>query len=93
MAAVICACIGFATTEIGPKWRQRAPVRISRWQTLLAKWLMALARQSPGIPSCAGCAEQAAAHGQPARIADPLRLCSAPRVSIPVTWSSTAKAW
>ena len=27
-----------------------------------------------------------------ARIAGPLRLCSAPRVSIPVTWSSTATA-
>ena len=32
------------------------------------------ARQSPGIPSCAGCAEHAAAHGQPAvRAAGPYR--------------------
>jgi uncharacterized phage infection (PIP) family protein YhgE len=27
---------------VGPKWRQRPPVQISRWQTLLAKWLIAL---------------------------------------------------
>jgi uncharacterized phage infection (PIP) family protein YhgE len=27
--------------EIGPVWRQRQPVAISRWQTLLAKWVMA----------------------------------------------------
>ncbi|MGP0031600.1 MAG: YhgE/Pip domain-containing protein [Acidimicrobiales bacterium] len=36
------SALGYATTEIGPKWSQRAPLRISRWQTLLAKWLMAL---------------------------------------------------
>ena len=40
--STVDAALGFATTEIGPKWRQRAPVRISRWQTLLAKWLVAL---------------------------------------------------
>ena len=40
--STVDSALGFATTEIGPKWRQRAPVRISRWQTLLAKWLMAL---------------------------------------------------
>jgi hypothetical protein len=32
------AVLGYAPTEIGPMWRQRAPVSISRWQTLLAKW-------------------------------------------------------
>jgi YhgE/Pip-like protein len=35
------AVLGYATTEIGPVWRQRQPVAISRWQTLLAKWVMA----------------------------------------------------
>ena len=33
---------GYATTEIGPKWSQRAPLPINRWQTLLTKWTMAL---------------------------------------------------
>jgi YhgE/Pip-like protein len=35
--------LGYTTTEIGPWWRQRLPVRISRWQTLLAKWAVAVA--------------------------------------------------
>lgn len=30
--------LGYATSEVGPWWRQRVPARISRWQTLLAKW-------------------------------------------------------
>jgi YhgE/Pip-like protein len=41
--STVDSALGYATTEVGPRWRQRAPVRISRWQTLLAKWLMALA--------------------------------------------------
>ena len=40
--ASIDAALGYAASEIGPKWHQRAPVRISRWQTLLAKWVMAI---------------------------------------------------
>ena len=40
--ASIDAVLGYATTEIGPVWRQRQPVAISRWQTLLAKWVMAV---------------------------------------------------
>ena len=36
------AALGYATNEIGPRWRQRPPVNITRWQTLLAKWSMAL---------------------------------------------------
>lgn len=36
------AVLGFAATEIGPRWRQRQPVAISRWQTLLAKWALAV---------------------------------------------------
>jgi len=36
------AVLGYATTEIGPRWHQRQPVAISRWHTLLAKWMMAV---------------------------------------------------
>lgn len=34
--------LGYATTEVGPAWHQRVPVPISRWQTLLAKWAIAV---------------------------------------------------
>lgn len=34
--------LGYATNEIGPWWHQRLPRRISRWQTLLAKWAIAV---------------------------------------------------
>jgi YhgE/Pip-like protein len=37
------AALGYSTSEIGPRWRQRMPVAISRWQTLLTKWSVALA--------------------------------------------------
>jgi YhgE/Pip-like protein len=33
--------LGYATTETGPWWRQRRPVPINRWQTLLVKWALA----------------------------------------------------
>jgi YhgE/Pip-like protein len=36
------SALGYATNEVGPKWMQRLPVRITRWQTLLAKWVMAV---------------------------------------------------
>jgi YhgE/Pip-like protein len=36
------AATGYATSEVGPKWRQLAPLPINRWQTLLTKWAMAL---------------------------------------------------
>jgi uncharacterized phage infection (PIP) family protein YhgE len=39
----IDAALGYATSEVGPWWRQRRPLRITRWQTLLTKWLMAFA--------------------------------------------------
>jgi hypothetical protein len=42
VGASIDAVLGYATTELGPVWRQRQPVAISRWQTLLAKWVMAI---------------------------------------------------
>jgi YhgE/Pip-like protein len=37
----IDAVLGYAPTEVGPVWRQRPPVAISRWRTLLAKWALA----------------------------------------------------
>jgi hypothetical protein len=36
--SVVDSALGYATTEIGPRWRQRQPVPINRWQTLLIKW-------------------------------------------------------
>jgi YhgE/Pip-like protein len=33
--------LGYATTEMGPRWRQRLPLPINRWQTLLIKWVVA----------------------------------------------------
>ncbi|MBO0732630.1 MAG: DUF3533 domain-containing protein, partial [Acidimicrobiaceae bacterium] len=36
------AALGYASSEVGPWWRQRLPVRISRWHTLLVKWTMAV---------------------------------------------------
>jgi len=38
----IDAALGYSTSEIGPRWRQRMPAAISRWQTLLTKWSVAL---------------------------------------------------
>ncbi|MBV9093068.1 MAG: DUF3533 domain-containing protein [Streptosporangiaceae bacterium] len=39
----IDSSLGYATSEIGPWWQQRLPLPMTRWQTLLAKWLMAAA--------------------------------------------------
>jgi hypothetical protein len=36
------AALGYATSEVGPWWSQRLPRRISRWQTLLVKWAVAV---------------------------------------------------
>jgi YhgE/Pip-like protein len=36
------SALGYASTEVGPRWSQRLPKRISRWQTLLAKWAVAV---------------------------------------------------
>jgi YhgE/Pip-like protein len=33
--------LGYATTEVGARWKQRRPVAISRVQTLLTKWAVA----------------------------------------------------
>jgi hypothetical protein len=37
------AALGYGVTEIGPKWSQRMPVPISRRDTLLSKWAVAVA--------------------------------------------------
>jgi hypothetical protein len=34
--------LGYATSEVGPWWRQQVPRPISRWQTLLVKWVVAV---------------------------------------------------
>jgi hypothetical protein len=39
----IDAVLGYAASEIGPVWRQRRPVAISRVHTLISKWGMAAA--------------------------------------------------
>ena len=44
------AALGYGTTEIGPRWRQRMPLNISRWQTLLTKWAVA----GVGVPILTG---------------------------------------
>lgn len=36
--SIVDSALGYATNEIGPRWRQRRPVPIDRWQTLLVKW-------------------------------------------------------
>jgi uncharacterized phage infection (PIP) family protein YhgE len=36
--SVVDSALGYSTNEIGPRWRQREPVPINRWQTLLIKW-------------------------------------------------------
>jgi YhgE/Pip-like protein len=38
----IDAVLGYAATEVGPMWRQRQPVAISRVQTLISKWVLAV---------------------------------------------------
>jgi uncharacterized phage infection (PIP) family protein YhgE len=38
--SVVDSALGYATTETGPRWRQRQPVPINRWQTLLIKWAL-----------------------------------------------------
>jgi YhgE/Pip-like protein len=41
ISSSVDAATGYATTELGPRWRQRQPLPISRWQTLIIKWVMA----------------------------------------------------
>jgi hypothetical protein len=36
--SVVDSALGYSTSEIGTRWRQRQPVPINRWQTLLIKW-------------------------------------------------------
>ena len=41
--SVVDSALGYATTEMGPRWRQRQPVPVNRWQTLLIKWAIVAA--------------------------------------------------
>lgn len=36
--SAVDSALGYSTSEIGTRWRQRQPVPINRWQTLLIKW-------------------------------------------------------
>jgi YhgE/Pip-like protein len=36
--SVVDSALGYAATDLGPRWRQRQPVPINRWQTLIIKW-------------------------------------------------------
>jgi hypothetical protein len=36
------SALGYAASEVGPRWSQKVPRRISRWQTLVAKWVVAV---------------------------------------------------
>ena len=38
MNSSVDGAIGYATTELGPRWHQRQPLPITRWRTLLIKW-------------------------------------------------------
>jgi hypothetical protein len=38
----IDGALGYATTELGPRWKQRRPLPVNRRQTLLTKWAVAL---------------------------------------------------
>jgi YhgE/Pip-like protein len=39
----IDSATGFAPTELGPRWRLRPPVPMTRWATLRTKWAVAIA--------------------------------------------------
>ncbi len=41
--SAIDGALGYAATDVGPRWKMRVPLRISRLQTLLTKWVVALA--------------------------------------------------
>ena len=36
--SAVDSALGYSTSEIGTRWRQRLPLPINRWQTLLVKW-------------------------------------------------------
>ncbi len=41
--SVVDSALGYSASEIGIRWRQRQPVPINRWQTLLIKWAITTA--------------------------------------------------
>ena len=36
--SAVDSALGYSTSEVGTRWRQRLPLPINRWQTLLVKW-------------------------------------------------------
>ena len=36
------SALGYATSEVGPWWKQRLPLPVSRWDTLVVKWSIAV---------------------------------------------------
>ena len=42
ISTTVDGALGYGSSEIGPKWTQRPPVAITRWQTLLTKWIIAV---------------------------------------------------
>jgi YhgE/Pip-like protein len=36
------SALGYAASEVGPRWSQKIPRRITRWQTLVAKWAISV---------------------------------------------------
>ena len=41
--SVVDSALGYSVSEIGTRWRQRQPVPINRWRTLLVKWAVVVA--------------------------------------------------
>jgi YhgE/Pip-like protein len=40
--AAVDSALGYAASEVGPRWSQKIPRRIARWQTLVAKWVISV---------------------------------------------------
>lgn len=40
--SAVDSALGYPTSEVGTRWRQKIPRRITRWQTLVAKWVVAV---------------------------------------------------
>lgn len=46
---VVDSALGYTSSEIGPRWSQRPPLAISRWQTLLIKWPLVVVLAGVGM--------------------------------------------
>jgi hypothetical protein len=40
--SAVDSALGYAASEVGPRWSQKIPCRITRWQTLVAKWVISV---------------------------------------------------